>query len=253
MKKVRDVLLLCLIIMGATSCASILTKRNKDVTFKGIPHTELYYSNSKIGEIGESGFATVSMRKKGGKVNVTAKLDGYEDYTVKVPKKLAGISILNILNYFLGFGIDALTGKLMTFKDEVVDVTVKSAINQGQSGTEVTPDVVSRENAGETNMERAIVRWNIESDPAGARIFWRVISSVPDEVRNTNETYLSTTPYEETRSFNIIGLTYENARDVTIEIRLKRKGYNDQTKRFNVRQALDQREISTFFELVPQN
>ena len=59
-----------------------------------------------------------------------------------------------------------------------------------------------------------------------------------------------TTPFEETRSFNILGLTYENSRDVQIEIKVSKKGYEDQIKRFNVRQAIDQQEISGFFELV---
>ena len=80
-----------------------------------------------------------------------------------------------------------------------------------------------------------------------------MISSVPAEVKNTNELYLMTTPYEETRSFNILGLTYENSRDVQIEIKITKKGYMDQVKRFNVRQAIDQQEISSFFELVPMD
>ncbi|MDE6012861.1 MAG: hypothetical protein K2G91_09050 [Prevotella sp.] len=109
---------------------------------------------------------------------------------------------------------------------------------------------VSRENAGQTSLERTIIRWYFESDPPGSRVFWRVISSVPAEVKNTNETYLGTTPYEDTRSFNIQGLSYENSRDVQIEIKLRRKGFMDQTKRFNVRQAIDQQEISSFFDLV---
>ena len=59
-----------------------------------------------------------------------------------------------------------------------------------------------------------------------------------------------TTPFEETRSFNILGLTYENSRDVQIEIKMRKRGYEDQIKRYNVRQAIDQQEISGFFELV---
>jgi len=110
--------------------------------------------------------------------------------------------------------------------------------------------MVSRDKPGGTALERTIIRWNFDSDPRGARIFWRVISSVPDMVKNTNETYLTTTPYEETRAFNILGLTYENSRDVTIEIKVSRKGYFDQVKRYNVRQAIDQQEISGFFDLV---
>ncbi|MDE6046492.1 MAG: PEGA domain-containing protein, partial [Alistipes sp.] len=38
---------------------------------------------------------------------------------------------------------------------------------------------VSREKAGQSELERTIVRWYFDSDPRGARIFWRVISSVP--------------------------------------------------------------------------
>ena len=109
---------------------------------------------------------------------------------------------------------------------------------------------VSRDNPGGTTLERTIIRWYFDSEPRGARVFWRVVSSVPDEVKNTNELYLGTTPYEETRSFNILGLTYENSRDIQIEIKIVRPGYIDQMKRFNVRQAIDQQEISSFFDLV---
>ncbi len=111
-------------------------------------------------------------------------------------------------------------------------------------------NIVSRDNPGQTALERTIIRWFIDSAPKGAQIFYRVISSVPDQVKNTNETYLMTTPYEETRSFNILGLTYENARDVQIEIKVSKSGYYDQVKRFNVRQAIDQQEISSFYNLV---
>ena len=111
---------------------------------------------------------------------------------------------------------------------------------------------VSRDNAGGTSLERTIIRWYFDSAPQGARIFWRVISSVPSEVKNTNELWLGSTPFEETRSFNIQGLTYANSRDVQIEIKVKRKGYVDQVKRFNVRQAIDQQEISSFFDLVEE-
>lgn len=111
---------------------------------------------------------------------------------------------------------------------------------------------VDRNKPGKTDMEKSIIRWYFDSDPRGARVFWRVISSVPAEVKNTNETYLTTTPIEETRSFNIPGLTYENARDVTIEIKASKRGFEDQVKRFNVRQALDQQEISGFFDMVPK-
>jgi len=109
---------------------------------------------------------------------------------------------------------------------------------------------VSRENPGKTSLEQTIIRYYFDSDPRGARIYWRVVSSIPAIVKNTNETYLMTTPFEETRAFNILGLTYENSRDVQIEIKVSKKGYEDQIKRYNVRQAIDQQEISGFFELI---
>ncbi len=113
-------------------------------------------------------------------------------------------------------------------------------------------EVVNRDAPGSTTLERTIIRWYFESQPQGARIFWRVISSCPDQVKNTNELWLGNTPFEETRSFNIQGLTYENSRDVQIEIKVRRAGYLDQTKRFNVRQAIDQQEISSFFDMIKE-
>ena len=93
---------------------------------------------------------------------------------------------------------------------------------------------VSRDNPGQTALEQTIIRWAIDSDPQGARVFYRVLSSIPAVVKNTNETYLMT------RAFNILGLTYENSRDVQIEIKVVKTGYEAQVKRFNVRQAIDQ-------------
>ena len=100
------------------------------------------------------------------------------------------------------------------------------------------------------DLSKAIVRWYFDSEPRGARIFYRVISNVPAEVKNTNESYLTTTPLEETKSVNIPGLTYENSNDVVIEIKVTKRGYEDQVKRYNLRQVLDQQEISGFYELV---
>ena len=123
---------------------------------------------------------------------------------------------------------------------------VDTTIPGGESGVAVTRDA-----PGASGLEKTIIRWYFDSEPRGARVFWRVISSIPAQVKNTNESYLGTTPFEETRSFNILGLTYENSRDVQIEIKVTKPGYVDQTKRFNVSQAIDQMEISSFYDLVP--
>ena len=173
-------------------------------------------------------------------------------------------------NIFLGIipmAIDVATGKMMVYNTDVFDVSLQKDENspvqaepvvavepqaQPQPQTQPTGQVVNRNTPGTTDMEKAIIRWYIDSEPRGARISYRVISSVPAEVKNTNETYMTTTPLEETRSLNILGLTYENSNNVTIEVKIEKRGYETQVKRYNVRMALDQQEISSFFELVPK-
>ncbi|MDE5686297.1 MAG: hypothetical protein K2I26_07020 [Paramuribaculum sp.] len=102
---------------------------------------------------------------------------------------------------------------------------------------------------GDTALERTVIRWNIISSPQGADVSWRVISSTP-EVSNTNANYVGSTPYESTESFDIRGLTYNNSGNVQIEITCERSGYLPQKKRFNLRQAIDQKEISAKFNLI---
>jgi hypothetical protein len=189
-------------------------------------------------------------RKK--QVTYTFQKTGYEDGSVKQEGSFNAMVVGNILlGGIPGAVIDYASGawyKLPKNVSYIFEQAVPAndpTIRAGEAN-----NMVSREKPGSTALERTIVRWNFDSDPRGSRIFWRVISSIPDQVKNTNETYMTTTPYEETRSFNILGLTYENSRDVTIEIKVSKRGYHDQVKRYNVRQAIDQQEISGFFELV---
>lgn len=107
----------------------------------------------------------------------------------------------------------------------------------------------SVEGEGNTALEHTVIRWYVISSPQGADVSWRVVSSTPD-VKNTNSTYLGTTPYETTESFDIRGLSYENSGNVQIEITCEKPGYLPQKRRFNVRQAIDQKEVSAKFNLV---
>ena len=102
---------------------------------------------------------------------------------------------------------------------------------------------------GSTSLEHTILNWEVTSRPAGADVYWRVISSTPD-VKNTNKNYKSTTTYESTESFDIKGLTYNNSGDVQIEILCEKPGYLPQKKVFNVRAAIDQKSINAHFTLV---
>ncbi len=109
----------------------------------------------------------------------------------------------------------------------------------------------SVEGEGNTALEHTVIRWYVISSPQGADVSWRVISSTPD-VKNTNSVYLGTTPYETTESFDIRGLSYQNSGNVQIEITCEKPGYLQQKRRFNVRQAIDQKEVSAKFNLVKE-
>ena len=105
--------------------------------------------------------------------------------------------------------------------------------------------------AGDTALEQTIIRWDVQSRPQGADLFWRVVSKTPN-VKSTNNKYLTTTPYEATKSLDIIGLTYQTAGNVRIILRCEKEGYLPQEKEFDVRMVLDQEEISAFFRLVQE-
>lgn len=107
------------------------------------------------------------------------------------------------------------------------------------------------EGNGDTALEQTIVRWDIQSRPQGADIFWRVVSKTP-EVKSTNNKYLMTTPYEATKALDIRGLTYQTSGNVRIILRCEKDGYMPQEKEFDVRMVLDQEEISAFFRLVKE-
>ena len=102
---------------------------------------------------------------------------------------------------------------------------------------------------GNTALEHTIIRWYVVSSPPGADVYWRIVSSTPD-VKNTNSAYLGTTPYEATESFSVRGLDFENSGNVQVEIVCEKPGYLTQSRRFNLRQAIEQREISTKFNLI---
>lgn len=104
---------------------------------------------------------------------------------------------------------------------------------------------------GETALEQTIIRWDVQSRPQGADVFWRVVSKTP-EVKSTNNKYLQTTPYEATKALDIRGLTYQTSGNVRIILRCEKDGYMPQEKEYDVRMVLDQEEISAFFRLVKE-
>lgn len=239
-----------------TSCASIFSGSRAKVTVVNddiMTPVNLTYD----GKTDRNVFLPYTMKIKRGfkPTTINASTKGYDDVSVDVKKTFNGTTLWNLLlGGVPGGAIDAATGAMMKPQSKEIFLPFKPRGENNSSlvDTEDAQERVTRDASGKTSLEKTIIRWFFDSEPQGARIMWRVISSVPDEVKNTNELYLGTTPYEETRGFNIVGLTESNARDVQIEIKVRRKGFIDQTKRFNVRQAIDQQEISAFFDLVTE-
>lgn len=240
---------ICVVVLALPSCASIFCGTKARITLEDPKLTQPVDISTDVKHYNHVTLPYVVRVRRGYKPsNVRVESEGYKPIDITVNKAFNPVSIINLCDV-LGWGIDAATGAItMPEKhhyifnmEELKDTTIAKG--------EATK-AVDREKPGQTALERTIIRWYFESQPQGARIYWRVVSSVPDQVKNTNELWLGNTPFEETRSFNILGLTYENSRDVQIEIKVRRNGYIDQTKRFNVRQAIDQQEISSFFDMI---
>lgn len=101
---------------------------------------------------------------------------------------------------------------------------------------------------GNTALEHLIVHWEIDSRPHGADVQWRVVSST-NEVKNQNWKYLGTTPYEGTKALDIEGLTYNNSGNVRIQISVSKAGYGKQTRDYDLRSVIDEKEVSGFIQL----
>lgn len=108
----------------------------------------------------------------------------------------------------------------------------------------------SQEDEG-TALNHLVVHFDVISRPQGADVEWRVISKTP-EVKNTNYKYLQTTPYESTETLTINGLTFNNSGLVQIEIKVSKNGYYPQTKKYNVRSIIDEKEVSGIYRLIKE-
>ena len=236
------------------SFATLASAKDYEATVVTDPEGAIVYLNGKMISNTTPALITLSDKLKEKNLLFRFEKSGYEPKTVivsydKKELKASPVIYAKLERDQLAMQREAEAIKARNEKEKERNTYRKDpTIPAGQANARV-----SRDNPGTTSMESSIIRWYFDSDPRGARVFYRVISNVPAEVKNTNETYLTTTPYEETKGFSIPGLTYNNSRNVTIEIKISKKGYEDQVKRYNARQALDQQEISGFFELVPKD
>lgn len=256
-------LIMSAIVMMTTSCATIISGKTAKVkvdskqpivgkvvlTYYG--HTEEVYLPH-----------TIKVKRRATPTIITAFADGYAPVDVTIRNKFNGTVWWNILfGGIVGVGVDALTGA--KYKPEKKNIMLDFQKTSGPSlvtpiansfETGLFSHVQNKEPEPKKTVEGSAIenlniRCRFDSNPRGAQILWRIVSSVPSEVKNTDELWLSNSPVDTNHTFKIMGLTQQNAQDVQIEIKVKCKGYDDQVQRFNVKQAIEQQEISAYFEL----
>ncbi len=242
MNKLNYVALL-LVLPFFTSCATILSGTKATVTVStstGEPARaqvdgENYYIN---------GPTSVKVNRGFNKSVITAENETSKG-SVDVEKGFNAMSLGNILlGGIPGYVVDVATGAVTKPTESSYVIYMKPRLAKNEPTEKV-------EGSGATVLEQMIVRWDVQSRPQGADIFWRVVSKTP-EVKSTNNKYLMTTPYEATKALDIKGLTYQSSSNVRIILRCEKDGYMPQEKEFDVRMVLDQEEISAFFRLVKE-
>ena len=237
--------------MLLTSCATIFsgTRAKVTVTSPNASWANLTVDGEKYNNVT---FPATIKVKRGFQPSIieaeTPELEG----SVKIDKTFNAVSVLNLFDV-IGWGIDAADGAIMKPTQKAYEIIMKS---KKKSDDKEAPSIQPKDEPnkqvqglGDTALEQTIIRWDIQSRPQGADVFWRVVSKTP-EVKSTNNKYIMTTPYEATKALDIKGLTYQTSGNVRIILRCEKDGYMSQEKEFDVRMVLDQEEISAFFRLV---
>lgn len=199
---------------------------------------KVYYEGSYLGKtplkIGDNVFPKPLIyqirRDKAGDVSkppyvyvLTLKMPGYEDQTVRIVGEWRFIS---------------------KYQDQNCTVAPKSWKYSVVMDEIDAPDI---------SEEVPDIHWGIDSDPSGARVFWRVVSRIPNIVKETDFIYLGSTPIDMVKPLNIKGLTSGNSDNVKIVVRIQSKGYKTETRTFSSNLLTDQNEISWFFELTEED
>lgn len=106
MKKFLQYTLAGMLLVSATSCATIFTGTRQNVTISSTePETEVYVNNAFKGKTP----AKFKVNKKGKDEIITIKKEGFISQDLKPQKGFNAVAILNLLNP-IAWGIDLLTG-----------------------------------------------------------------------------------------------------------------------------------------------
>lgn len=235
-----------------TSCATILSGSKANVTVSTSTN-EPARANVEGRQYYINGPTNIEVKRGYSKTTIYAENDDSFG-SVDVKKTFNPVSLGNILlGGVPGLAVDGISGAITKPNHKKYTIYMQPKEKQSQESVKQPKDEPTEmvRNTGETALEQTIIRWDVQSRPQGADIFWRVVSKTP-EVKSTNNKYLTTTPYEATKALDIKGLTYETSSNVRIILRCEKDGYLPQEKEYDVRMIIDQEEISSFFRLVKE-
>lgn len=119
-----SVVLLISATLSLTSCATLFTPTKQKVTFTGESGIGIYDGAKKLGETDKDGMATVRVRKQLSTKTLFAKKEGYAKTPIQVEAVFNPVSILNLFS-FLGWGVDAATGKMFKYDSDVIEIEMR--------------------------------------------------------------------------------------------------------------------------------
>jgi len=109
----KKLLLLSIIGLLFSSCATLFTSSKQSIAISGIEGTKIYdaTTNVKLGEIGSDKITTISVKKKMGDKQFLAKKEGYNTLPFILESTFNTTSLWNIL-FWPGFLVDLGTGQM---------------------------------------------------------------------------------------------------------------------------------------------
>lgn len=109
-----------------SSCATLFTPNKQKITFIGESGIGIYdrSGSKKLGIIGQEGTTTIKVRKSLTTTTLFARKEGYAETPLQLETVFNPISILNTF-FILGWGVDALTGKICKYEDDVYTIEMR--------------------------------------------------------------------------------------------------------------------------------
>ena len=116
----KKLLLIAVVVLGASSCASILTGTKDTIQFDTDPQGAAIYINGL--EVCTTPCAVEVKRSLSEKI-VQVQKEGYETRMVTLDRQFNPVSIINLTS-LIGWGIDAATGSLMKYSKKGYNVAL---------------------------------------------------------------------------------------------------------------------------------